>query len=295
MYSIPDLETFVAVARSGGVLSAARRLGISAATTSHRIAKLEQVLNVTLFHRNSRRLQPTDEGQMFLERIEPMLADLRHAEDEIGRGTAPLRGHLRVTMSPWILSRFIMPKLAAFRDAHPDLTIDFLAVDRMVPLVEEGQDCAIRVGQLEDSALVARKLSDNNRVICAAPEFLGRNGTPDTIGELACGHWVCLPWQTRIGMTDTAGRRAPFVPERRIEVSNSDILTDAAVQGLGFAIKSKLAIQAELDAGTLVEVLPGRVHAPEAPIWFVFSPEARSGRKTKAFGDLAGRAFAQVD
>jgi len=111
MYSIPDLQTFVSVAKTGGITSAARHLGISTATTSHRIAKLERVLKVTLFHRNSRTFRLTDEGQVFLERVDTVLEDLQQAELDVGSGTASLRGHLRVTMSPWILSRFIMPEM----------------------------------------------------------------------------------------------------------------------------------------------------------------------------------------
>lgn len=291
MYSIVDLQTFVTVARNSGITSSASQLGISTATTSHRIAKLEQALGVTLFHRNSRTFRLTDEGQVFLERVDVILDDLQQAEMEVGSGTARLRGHLRVTMSPWILSRFIMPVLGEFRQANPDLTIEFLAVDRFVPLVEEAQDCAIRVGQLADSALVAQKLSDNDRIICASPSLLESFGEPETVDELRDCPWVCLPWQTRFDMNDAAGRKRPFAVSRSIAVSNSDMLTAGAVEGLGIAVKSRMAVKEELENGALVEVLPGCLHAPEAPVWFVFAAESRSGRKTKAFHEVARRAF----
>nr|WP_319382772.1 LysR family transcriptional regulator [uncultured Roseibium sp.] len=291
MYSIADLQTFVTVARTGGITSAAGQLGISTATTSHRIAKLEQALGITLFHRNSRTFRLTDEGQIFLERVDVILDDLQQAEMEVGSGTARLRGHLRVTMSPWILSRFIMPVLGEFRQANPDLTIEFLAVDRFVPLVEEAQDCAIRVGQLADSALVARKLCDNDRIICASPSLLEATGEPRSVDDLRDCPWVCLPWQTRFDVNDAKGRRRPFTVSRSIAVSNSDMLTAGAVAGLGIAVKSRMAVKEELEKGTLVEVLPGRLHAPEAPVWFVFAAESRSGRKTKAFHEVARRAF----
>jgi len=291
MYSIPDLQTFVTVAKTAGITSAASQLGISTATTSHRIAKLEQALNVTLFHRNSRTFRLTDEGQLFLERVDVILDDLQQAELEVGSGTASLRGHLRATMSPWILSRFIMPVLSGFRQANPDLTIEFLTVDRFVPLVEEAQDCAIRVGRLADSSLVAQKLCDNERIICAAPALLASVGLPKSVEDLRDCPWVCLPWQTRFDVNDAKGRKRQFSVSRNLAVSNSDMLTTGAVEGLGLVIKSRMAVKDELDAGTLVEVLPGCLHAPEAPIWFVFAPESRAGRKTSAFRDLAKRAF----
>ncbi|WP_299480650.1 LysR family transcriptional regulator [uncultured Roseibium sp.] len=291
MYSIPDLQTFVAVARYGGITSAAGQLGISAATTSHRITKLEQALTVTLFHRNSRTFRLTDEGQLFLERVDVILEDLQQAEFDVGSGTAKLRGHLRVTMSPWILSRFIMPVLGEFRTENPDLTIEFLAVDRFVPLVEERQDCAIRVGRLADSSLVAQKLCDNDRIICASPSLFGAFGEPDTVEDLRDFPWVCLPWQTRFDVNDAKGRKRQYSVARSIAVSNSDMLTVGAVEGLGLVIKSRMAVREELEAGTLAEVLPGCLHAPEAPIWFVFAAESRTGRKTKAFHEVAKSAF----
>ncbi|MEO1775002.1 MAG: LysR family transcriptional regulator [Pseudomonadota bacterium] len=292
MYSIDDLRTFVVIAETGGVTAGARRIGVSPATASHRLNKLEAALRLTLFHRNSRTLRLTAEGQVFLERVQPILADLSQAERDAGSGAAELSGSLRVTMSPWILSRFIMPALPAFRARHPRLTFEFLAVDRYVSLVAEGQDCAIRVGQLEDSALFARKLSDNERIICCAPGFLARHGPFEQTDDLVNAPWVSLPWQRRLAVKDAKGRKRDVNAHSRLLVSNSDMLTEGAVQGLGLAIKSRLAVTDELQDGRLVEVAAGRLWEPSAPIWFVYSPEARAGQKTKLFGDLAVQAFA---
>ncbi len=291
MYSIPDLQAFVAVARHGGITAGAAQIGISAATTSHRIAKLEDRLGVKLFHRNSRTCVLSDEGTVFLDRVEPLLAELEEAEIEVGGRQADLRGHLRVTMSPWILSRFLMPQLAAFRRAHPGLTIEFLAVDRFVPLVDEGQDCAIRVGMLNDSSLIATKLCDNDRMLCAAPAYLDHHGTPQTLDDLRAAQWVSLPWQTQVDIQDDRGTPRRIAFARNVSVSNSDTLTDAAVQGLGLAVKSRLAVAQELADGRLVEVMPRTLAAPEAPIWFLAPPTARASRKTRAFRDLVRRAF----
>ncbi len=145
MYSIDDLRTFVAIAEANGVTAGARRVGISAATASHRLNKLEAALGLTLFHRNSRMMRLTDEGRIFFERAEAILSDLAQAEQDAGSRVTQLKGQLRVTMSPWILSRYILPKSPDFQRDHPELTFDFLAVDRFVSLSAEGQDCAVRV------------------------------------------------------------------------------------------------------------------------------------------------------
>ncbi|MTI43162.1 DNA-binding transcriptional LysR family regulator [Roseibium hamelinense] len=291
MYSIDDLKTFVIIAETGGVTTGARRLGISPATASHRLAKLEAALQLTLFLRNSRVLRLTDEGQVFFERVQPILADLSQAERDAGSGAAALSGHLRVTMSPWILSRFIMPALPDFQQRHPKLTFEFLTVDRYVSLVAEGQDCAIRVGQLQDSSLVARKLSENDRIICCSPDFAAQHGPFDYAQDLEEAPWVSLPWQRRIPVKDSMGRRRDLTTPSSVLVSNSDMLTDGAVKGLGLAIKSRLAVRDELNDGRLIEVAADCLWEPSAPIWFVFSPETRAGQKTKLFGDLAMQAF----
>ncbi len=293
MYSIDDLKTFVAIAETGGVTAGARRGGVSPATATHRVKKLETALNLTLFHRSNRAMRLTGEGQVFFERVQVILSDLALAERDAGSGTAQLTGTLRVTMSPWILSRFVMPALPAFQAAHPGLTLDFLAVDRFVSLAAEGQDCAIRVGKLIDSALVAAKLCDNDRVICAAPELLNRAGHPATIAEVLVQPWVCLPWQTRIAFAEQGSRKHEATVSSRVLVSNSDMLTEAAVSGLGFAVKSRLAIEAELTEGRLIEVLPGALWQPEAPISLVYAPEARYGQKAQIFGQLARQVFAR--
>ena len=161
-------------------------------------------------------------------------------------------------------------------------------MDRYVSLAEEGQDCAISVGKLADSALISRKLSDNERIICAAPQFLEQLGTPKNIDDLRKVLWVCLPWQMQM---ELAGNAPRLVFERNVSVSNSDMLTAAAVNGLGLAIKSRLAVARELQEGALVEVLPGALVPEQAPIWFLSPPESRNSRKTLAFRDLVTQGF----
>jgi len=291
VYSIDDLKTFQAIAEMGGVKAGARRLGVSGATASHRLAKLEAALRVTLFHRNSRSLHLSEGGRVFFDRIQPILADLAQAERDAGSSVAALSGTLRVTMSPWILSRFVLPALSRFQQAHPKVIFEVLAVDRFVPLSAEGQDCGIRVGQLEDSAMVATKLADNQRVICCAPSFLDRHGTIRRTDDLIDAPWVTLPWQRRFAIKDKQGRRQDLTVFSNLMVSNSDLLTEGAIQGLGLAIKSRLAIEGELEDGRLVEVLPDALWEPSAPIWFVYPREARVNQKAKLFGEMVSEAF----
>lgn len=291
MYSIPDLESFVAVARCGGVTAAAREQGIAAATVSHRLGKLEAALSMKLFHRNSRSVSLTEEGQIFFSRVEVILEDLRQAEYLASGGQSQLRGHLKVTLSPWILSRFILPVLGGFREQHPELSVEFLAVDRFVSLVEEAQDCAIRVGQLPDSAMKFKKLCDNERIICATPHFLKQHGQPQSIADLRDAQWVCLPWQTKFEVSEPKGKALEIKVNRHVMVSSSDMLSEAARNGLGLIARSRMAVQPELDSGHLVEVMSGTLHNATAPISFVYAPHANTSLKTKAFAQLAQEAI----
>ncbi len=284
MYNLQDLESFVAVAHTGSLTSAANQLGISTATTSHRISKLEGALSLVLFHRNSRNVSLTAEGEVFLERIEQILMDLKQAE--IDAGSCSVRGHLRVTVSPWVLNRYLMPRLSEFLGAHSGLTLEFQPIDRYVPLVEERQDCAIRIGQLSDSALVARKICNNERVICASPNLLNKIGQPKTIPDLLSAPWVSLPWQIKVELLNPKKESQMIAIQRPILFRQSDSLTEAAKQGLGLALKSKLAIQQELDEGSLVEVKLNQLAPSQAPIWFVTTSEGKNSPKVKAFRDF---------
>lgn len=284
MYSIDDLQTFVQIAQRGGITAAAQEQGISPATVSHRLGKLERHLGVILFHRNSRTISLSVEGRAFLDRVQGILEDLSDAELEIGSNGGNLKGHLRVTMAPWIFSRFILPKLHILRQAEPGLTFDFLTVDRFVNLVEEQQDCAIRVGALTDSSNLARKLAENRRILCAAPSYLERHGVPRALSDLIEHQAVCLPWQKDWGIGAT-------MPKVAVTVSNSDILTDAVAQGAGIAIKSVLAVASELKSGQLIEVLPNSIRTADAPISSLRPPKLKASRKVDAFVAFASTCF----
>lgn len=284
MYTIDDLKTFVQIAQRGGITAAAQEQRLSPATVSHRLSKLEKHLGVVLFHRSSRTISLSVEGSAFLERVQTILDDLTDAELEIGSNGCKLKGHLRVTMAPWIFSRFVLPRLHILREAEPGLTFDFLTVDRFVNLVEEQQDCAIRVGALSDSSNLSKKLADNRRILCAAPSYIRRHGVPQALSDLADHQAVCLPWQKDWGI-------GASMPKIAVTVSNSDILTDAVTQGAGIAVKSRLAVASELESGQLVEVLSKCVRTADAPISCLRPPKLKGSRKVDAFVAFASACF----
>ena len=184
MYSLSDLETFIAVVENKGVLAAAREQRLSPATVSHRLSKLERELATVLVFRDSRRVRLSPAGEVFYTRIGAIIEALRDAEHSIGARSSSVSGLLRVTMPPWVFSKYVMPRLNEFEHAFPDLKLDFLITDQFVNVVDDAQDVAIRVGQLNDSGLLSRKIVNNSRVLCAAPSYIKKHSMPTTITEL---------------------------------------------------------------------------------------------------------------
>ncbi|MCG7539647.1 LysR family transcriptional regulator [Pseudoalteromonas sp. CO348] len=291
MYSIAELETFLAIIKHQGVVNAAKQLRLSPATVSHRLNKLEQHLGTTLLFRDSRTLTLSPAGSTFRERVEHILEALYDAEHEIGARGSAVSGLLRVTMPPWVFSQFVMPNLSQFEQAHPQLALDFLINDQFVNIVEGAQDVAIRVGQLADSGLLARKLCDNHRILCAAPSYIDRYGMPDNISELQNHFFVCLPWQREFKLKEPNGRIVHFNAKTRFTISNSDNMTSAALAGHGIAVKSHIAIRDNLKRGELVPIIPGCLESDDAPIWFVRPQHSLKTRKAEAFYEFMKALF----
>ncbi len=291
MYSLNELETFIAIVENKGIHAAASVQQVSPATVSLRLSKLEKALSTVLVFRDSRKFGLSPAGEVFYQRVGDILEALRDAEYQIGARGSSVSGILRVTMPPWVFSKFVMPKLMEFEQAYPDLKLDFLINDQFVNVVEDKQDVAIRVGKLADSGLLARKLANNSRLLCAAPEYLARAGHPRSIDDLANHRWVVLPWQRQLKIQEGEHSRTLNV-NARFTVSNSDNMTQAVLAGHGLGIKSYIAVKDELARGQLVEVLPEALADNDAPVWFLKPQNSLTTRKTEAFYDFMKGLFA---
>ena len=290
MYNLNDLETFVSIVENKSIHAAATAQQVSPATVSLRLSKLEKSLSTVLVFRDSRKLELSSAGALFYQRVGAILEALRDAEYQIGARRSTISGVLRVTMPPWIFSKFVMPNLMRFEQQYPDLKLDFLINDQFVNVVEDKQDVAVRVGNLPDSALLGRKLANNHRLLCASPRYLERHDTPTTLDQLSQHRWVVLPWQRQLKMQEFK-KVSTFNVDARFTVSNSDYMTQALIAGHGLGIKSYIAIREELENGSLVEVLPNVLASCEAPIWFLKPQNSLMTRKTEAFFDFMKDIF----
>lgn len=260
MDRVGDLALFLRVLDLGSITAAAHSLDLSVAVASQRLKRLEKELGVRLLHRTTRRLHPTPEGaalaeqgRVLVEELETLGAGLREAAQEIA-------GTLRMTMSASFGRQYVSPRLPAFLARHPKLRLSIHLSDNVVDLVSEGFDLAIRIGALDDSRLVARRIAPNRRVLCASPDYLHRRGRPRTPDELADHDCLLLfgsggrqdVW--RLGTT-TGGEVAVRV-QGRIESNFGEVLRDASLAGEGIMIHSLWHVADDLRAGRLEVLLP---------------------------------------
>lgn len=289
-----SLQLFARVARSGSFSVAGREMGISQPTASRIVAALEKQIGVALLVRTTRAVTLTEAGSDYLSRIESILTALEEA-DHAARGTGELRGILRVATSSAFAIRGVLPRLARFTDQHPSLRVEFILNDDRQDLVGESLDVALRIGVLNDSTAVARKIGTVHRVVVAAPGYLARAGTPSVPGDLADHTNIVGPaGRVMEGWTFRRDGKARTVRvEGRFILNGSDAAAAAAVAGLGILSTGELSVMSELETGRLVRVLPDW-EMGSADINIVLPAGRAAKPSARAFADFMEAAFRQL-
>ncbi|MCO6187003.1 LysR family transcriptional regulator [Rhizobium sp. L1K21] len=255
MTRLEDMEVFARVAATGSMSDAARELGLSPAVISKRIKRLEERLGTRLFQRTTRQLSLTEAGQGFYARVDAILAGVEEAEAFIAGRAAEATGTLKVSAPTSFGRMHIAPHLKGFMEANAGVTINLVLTDTFTDIVAEGFDLAIRIGELVDSSLVARRLAPVRRLLCAAPSYVEKHGLPRTIDDLDTH--ICLPPHNN----DTWRLEGPdglvnYRPQGTLITNSSEVIREAVIAGLGIALRSTWDIGPELKAGQLVPVLP---------------------------------------
>jgi DNA-binding transcriptional LysR family regulator len=256
MDRLKQIESFAAVATKGSLTAAAGTEGVAPAVIGRRIDALEERLGVKLLVRTTRRISLTHEGSAFLEDCQRILADI--AEASVSAGGVKASGHLRVTAPAGFGRRHVAPLVPQFLAAHPDVSVSLNLSDRVVDIVNEGFDCAVRVGDMPDSSLVSVRLADNRRRCVAAPAYLKRAGTPATPADLARHECLTLSSdasQTRGWAFTVDGAVTHLRPSGRIDCSDGQVLHDWCLRGLGVAWRSTWEVEHEVASGQLVALL----------------------------------------
>lgn len=260
MQKSSDIALFLRIFDAGSISAAARSLDLSVAVASQRLKRLEYQLGVRLFHRTTRQLHPTSEGTLLAEQGRSLVEDLDALTQSLSAPTAGLSGLLRLTTSVTFGRQYVSPLLHEFMALHPNIRIALDFNDQRHDLIGEGFDVAIRIGSLDDSTLVARRLASNRRVLCASPDYLERHGRPRTVKDLH--RHQCLMLTSRHGRLDVwrlknrRGEEHAARVDGRLEANQGESLRDAAVAGLGIAMHSLWHVCDDLHAGRLEVVLP---------------------------------------
>ncbi|MBT5110779.1 MAG: LysR family transcriptional regulator [Rhodospirillaceae bacterium] len=288
-----EMSVFVEVVRQGGFSAAARTLNRTPSAVSKQISRLEDRLGVRLLNRTTRQLNMTEEGEAYFDRAAVILADIMETEAMVANQGAAPRGLLRVTCSTTFGRQKIVPVLPEFLTRYPELRMQLSLSDTLIDLVQDGFDVALRMGELNDSSLVARRLALIQRLVCAAPSYIEKHGLPEHPEQLSDHN--CLVHRDVTAMNDWAFRLDGDI--RKIHVggsfeSNSAVaIHEAALAGLGVAQMASFVAAPDLKAGRLVSCLDKFVDS-ERPIYAVYPHRRHLTQKVRVFIDYLVDHFA---
>jgi DNA-binding transcriptional LysR family regulator len=301
------LRVFAQVVESGGFSKAADRLGLSTTAVSRQVADLETHLQTRLLNRTTRKLSLTESGQAFYGRAVQLLQDLQEAEQEASKAAITAHGTIRLTTSFNFGTHRVAPAIAGFLARHPGVKFDVQLSDRIVDLVEEGFDLAIRIGGAGAENLVARKLGETCLVLCAAPEYLAKHGTPTTPDDLVrhnCLTYEYAPPRNQWRFRGPDGREHTVRVGGSVHSNSGDLNSALAARGAGVAFEPDFIVGGEVRAGRLVALLPDYPLVP-SPIYAVYPTRKHLSAKVRLFveylverfagGEVASRERASVD
>lgn len=284
MKNLGDLAIFARVVSAGSMSAAGRELGLSPAVVSKRLRRLEERLGTRLMQRTTRQISLTEAGQGFYERVVAILAGIEEAEAFVSRRSALARGTLKVSAPTSFGRMHIAPHINRFMQANPDLGINLVLRDELVDIVGDGYDLAIRIAELSDSSLVARRLAPVRRILVASPGYVEQHGTPQSIEDLE--HHICLaPHNNEPWKLVTAGGELLYRPVGPLQTNSSEVVREAVIGGIGIALRSTWDIGAELTDGRLVQVLPAYESSRNVAIHAVYASRRFLPAKVRVFID----------
>lgn len=264
------IDEVVAVADAGTFVAAAKRLGTSTSHVSRAVARLEQSLGAQFFHRTTRAVSLTDTGRTLVDQFRRLIAERDEAIAMLDLQGEP-QGHLRITCPTALGERFVAPIVRAYVQEYPKLSLELDLSNRVVELVSEGYDLAIRTGTLPDSRLIRTQIAARRSVTCAAPTYLAARGTPQTVDDLDAHE--CIPATSDVWRYKVDGEPRTIRPRGRWRCSNGAAVFDAAVAGMGLCQLPEFYVSRAIAEGTLVEVL-APFQPDDDPIWAVY-PQRR--------------------
>lgn len=295
MDTLVSMKVFRHVVEVGSFVGAAERMEMSAAMASKHVMHLEQQLGARLLNRTTRRVAPTEAGREYYERLSQVLTELEEAEQVVGAASVVPQGRLRVSsLSAFGLSH-VMAAVADYAAQYPQVTVDMTLSDRVVELIDEGFDVAIRASPsgLKSSSLIARQIATAHLVLCASPAYLKRHGTPKTVADLARHNYLQYAGVSALEIAPATGDGSPRVRlTGNLIVNHLEAQRVIVLQGAGIAMLGTEVIGDDLAAGRLVPLLVDDVPPRELPIHVVYASRRHLSAKVRSFVDFLAERFA---
>lgn len=287
-------EVFVAVVGKGGFAKAADALNTSPANVTRYVAELEAHLGTRLLNRTSRRLSLTEAGQALFDRGRLILDEVAELEALAGAAAVKPRGRLRINAPVSFGIRHLAPLWPRFMALHPDVSLDIALIDRVVDIVEEGYDMAIRISRAGSQSHVARRLAISRNLVCASPSYIARYGQPESPEDLAVNH-RCILYSHAVtpdewSLTDAGGREQLVRVQEVMSSNNGDTARMAALDGIGIIRQPTFLVGDDLRAGRLVPLLPG-YRSPDIDILALYPSRRHLSAKVRVMVDFLAEAF----
>jgi DNA-binding transcriptional LysR family regulator len=294
MDRLAAMQAFIHVVEAGSFVRAAEKLGASTSSTSRLIADLEAHLGARLLNRTTRRLSLTETGQAYYERCVQLLADVDDAETLAGAAAASPSGRLKLTCPYNLLAQPVAPALAEFARRHPQVSFDVTVADRVIDLVDEGFDLAIRIGAPGGERVVARRLGATRLVLCASPAYVTQRGAPQAPADLGRHNaltyaYVPSPFQWRL--VDADGKVHDVRVGGALHANSGELLVAAAVAGMGIVFEPDFVVGPWLARGELQRLLP-QCSGPKLDVWAVYPSRRHLSAKVRSFVEHMAGIFA---
>lgn len=290
------MSVFAKVAEQKSFSKAAQYLDISTSAASRLVADLETHLDTRLLNRTTRRISLTESGQAFFQHCTQLLADLAAAEHAASTVTTALKGKIKLTCSGTFGVLYIAPAMGDFLIKYPQVSLDMVLGDEQFDLVEQGFDLAIRISDLKDSNLIARKLGEIRQIVCASPDYLARHGTPKKPEDLI-QHNCLVPTQSKMldkwYFHDKNGRELTVTVSGTMQANRGDFLVEAAVCGVGVVYEPSLIVAAAIKTGQLVPLLE-HFQSPTKPIYAVYPSRRHLSAKVRTLINFLAERFSTI-
>jgi len=288
-----NMATFIRVVEAGSITGAADRMGVAKSAVSRRLKELEEHLGVELFHRTTRQMNLTDTGRAFYHQSVRILEDVLEAELATSQAHGKLKGSLKIALPSSFGLMHMGPAINDFLQEHPEVEFDLDFNDREVDLIQEGFDLAIRIANLPDSSLIARRLAPIQAVICASPGYLKKMGIPQSLDELSnhrCLVYSLLHDYEHWHLTDANGETIKTKIHPYLQATTGEFLRDAAVEGQGIILVPSFIAYKEIDSGALVPLLT-EYKPPQIDAYAIYPQTRHLSQRVRVFVDFLVKRF----